>query len=274
MSEKYTGKNTIEDYQRSFAAFLLDPEFSIEHPIADLIKSPENSAAKNIDRSRDRLAVYRNNVIYSLTQALGAQFPITKRLVGDEFFLALARDYVRLCPPEEPSLTFYGKQFPDFIKKHEHCQTLPFLSDVARLELACQFCLHAADDETLHAQELSTVPEVDYGKLQLRLKQSTSFFTSPYAAVEIWQENLKLEPEQLNLAEIKGSKALIYRESFQVKVMLLRDDVYFLLDQLEQGKMLAAVYEECQAVKGMNQEAFSGMLGFLLGMAIFRDYKL
>ena len=41
-----------------------------------------------------RFAVYRNNVAAGLIRALEARFPVTRRLVGDDFFRAMAGGFV------------------------------------------------------------------------------------------------------------------------------------------------------------------------------------
>ena len=47
--------------------------------------------ARDPSEVEQRFAVYRNNVTVSLTEALAQRFPVIKRLVGEEFFAALAR---------------------------------------------------------------------------------------------------------------------------------------------------------------------------------------
>ena len=41
-----------------------------------------------------RFGVYRNNVYASLIDVLAGRFPVVARLVGEEFFRAMARAYV------------------------------------------------------------------------------------------------------------------------------------------------------------------------------------
>lgn len=64
------------DIAPQFAAGLLDPE----RPAPGFLTSFTGQADPR------RYAVYRNNVIVSLIQALAANFPSIERLVGDEFF--------------------------------------------------------------------------------------------------------------------------------------------------------------------------------------------
>ena len=67
--------------EATFAATLLDPE----KPMPDGF-SETNGAAR-----KERFAVYRNNVVQGLIEALETRFPAVRRSVGETFFAAAAR---------------------------------------------------------------------------------------------------------------------------------------------------------------------------------------
>jgi hypothetical protein len=81
-----------------------------------------------------RLDIYRNNYRIGLKEALQATFPVTARLVGDNFFRAMAKEFTRAHPPSVPCLAEYGDNFPAFIADFEPAQSVPYLSDVALFE--------------------------------------------------------------------------------------------------------------------------------------------
>jgi hypothetical protein len=62
-----------------------------------------------------RFAVYRNNVTVGLIGSLEARYPVSRRIVGDDFFRAMARLYVSAHRPRSPLMVAYGDDFPDFI---------------------------------------------------------------------------------------------------------------------------------------------------------------
>ncbi|MDZ4255109.1 MAG: DNA-binding domain-containing protein, partial [Sulfuritalea sp.] len=101
-----------------------------------------------------RFAVYRNNVIVSLIDALADSFPVTQELVGEAFFRAMARQFVRENPPRSPVLALYGDGFAEFIAAFPAAAELAYLADVARLELLRVQAWHAADAEPLAAQHM------------------------------------------------------------------------------------------------------------------------
>ena len=63
-----------------------------------------------------RFNVYRNNVYVSLIDALAEIFPVSQTLVGDEFFRAMAREYLQENLPKTPIIGEYGATFSGFIR--------------------------------------------------------------------------------------------------------------------------------------------------------------
>lgn len=104
-----------------------------------------------------RFAVYRNNVFVGLTKALAQRFPVTERLVGSEFFVAMARAYAQDHKPASPLIMNYGDDFPDFIIAFEPAGALAYLPDIARLEAAWTDAYHAADSVAFDLAALKAV---------------------------------------------------------------------------------------------------------------------
>ena len=90
--------------QTDFTAALLNADLATPAGMVDYQGRP---AGKRFD-------VYRNNVVVSLIDAMETAFPAIHKLVGDEFFKAMAGIYVRAHPPTTPMMMFYGEAFPEF----------------------------------------------------------------------------------------------------------------------------------------------------------------
>lgn len=136
------------------------------------------------DELAQRFSVYRNNVQHSLRRALSARFPVVEALVGAEFFAAMARVFIAEAPPQGPVLLEWGADLPGFLERFPPIAHLPFLGDVARLELARGRACHAADAAPV-APDALTVPNLE--TLHLRLHPSVELYTSRHPAVGIWQ---------------------------------------------------------------------------------------
>ncbi len=135
-----------------------------------------------------RFAVHRNNVVSSLIEALASTFPVIAELVGESFFRAMARQFVRECPPSGPVLVLYGNRFADFIDGHEPAASLPYLADVARLEFARVQAYHSADvapvDRAVIDHALSCGEKM--AELAFDLHPSLAVVDSRFAIASIW----------------------------------------------------------------------------------------
>ena len=62
-----------------------------------------------------RVAIYRNNTFILLTDALGATYPVVRRLVDDRFFGYAAHAFITAHPPSHGRLYAYGGGLPAFL---------------------------------------------------------------------------------------------------------------------------------------------------------------
>jgi hypothetical protein len=136
-----------------------------------------------------RFSVYRNNVMVSLIDALADSYPVTQALVGESFFRAMARLFVIANLPRSPVLAWYGEGFGDFIGDFPPASSVPYLADMARLELARVRAYHAADVVPLTVTALSKLltdtqrlPDVRFS-----LHPSLYAFRSAYAVISLWR---------------------------------------------------------------------------------------
>ncbi|MBX3792895.1 DNA-binding domain-containing protein [Ralstonia pickettii] len=144
-------------------------------------------AWNNSDPSR-RFAVYRNNVVVSLVDALAETFPVVQELVGIEFFRAAAALFARQLPPSSPILALYGRDFASFIETFEPAWSVPYLADVARLEFTRVAAYHAADATPLTAldQELVGASGATLSALRFNFHPSARLVRSKFAVASLW----------------------------------------------------------------------------------------
>ena len=147
-------------FETSFADALL----STDQPI------PYGIAADNAAVPARRFAVYRNNVVVGLGKALKSRFPVVEKIVGEEFFAAMAQVFVRNQPPRSPLLATYGDDLPAFIAAFEPARGLPYLADVARLEAARTRSYHAADATPLGAGHFTSFDGQAVGALRVDVR--------------------------------------------------------------------------------------------------------
>lgn len=166
-----------------------------------------------------RFAVYRNNVHVSLVAALAKGFPVTRMLVGEEFFTAMARVFVGQTKPASPMLFEYGETFPPFIASFPPATSLPYLPDLARLEHAWTRAYHAADDPVLAADTLRAMPPSDLLEHRFARHPAAALVTSRHPIGSIWQAHRQSPPARLTASG--PETVLIARPSLDVTVTIL-----------------------------------------------------
>jgi hypothetical protein len=167
-----------------------------------------------------RFAVYRNNVVVSLVNALRSRFPAVEKIVGAEFFAAMARVFVGEHPPRSKILSEYGEDFAGFIASFPPAEHLHYLPDVARLEAARTRAYHAADATPIAADALTAFDPERLFALKIALHPSAQVVRSRYPIVTIWAMNsgeLPLGP----IDEDQAEDALVIRPQLEVLVRKL-----------------------------------------------------
>ncbi len=163
----------------AFVPALLDPEAAV----------PEGLHDPNGRKAGKRFDVYRNNVVVSLSEALAAGFPVIEKLVGAQFFAAMAGVFVRAHPPTSPVMTMYGAAFPAFLEGFPPVAHLPYLADTARLEYALREAYHAADATPAAPERLQDPRLLE---ARLTLAPATRLVVSPYPVHAIWRANTEV----------------------------------------------------------------------------------
>lgn len=214
--------------QGDFAAALLDPQRAV----------PAGLRAWNGSDPRARLAVYRNNVVSSLVDALAETFPVVQQLVGSEFFRAMAVLFVRQSPPRSRVLAQYGQDFPSFVAAFEPAQGLPYLADVARLEVARVAAYHAADADPVSDEvvSLALASGDRMGELRLVLHPSLVTFESRHAVVTLWAAHQVDDERDIVRVEVDAPEsALVLRSRLEVLVLRAPDGAVAFVQALRAG---------------------------------------
>ena len=248
----------LAEMQDEFADALL----SATTPVPSCLKG---AGVKKADR---RFAVYRNNVTSGLIEALSARFPVVKRLVGDEFFSALARAYVLREPPFSPLLIHYGETFPAFIADFEPAKPLPYLADVARLEYARGRAYHAADTEPLPREAFAALAEEKIGATRVRLHPSVSILSSPYPVLSIWKANQA--DAVMPVQDWSAETVLVARPFLEVETLPLGAGTGTFLAILQSGATIAEAAEAASAAAPSSSPAdgLATLIGQNLAVAL------
>lgn len=245
-------------FETSFAEALLNAD----QPV------PQGITAHNAAIPTRRFAVYRNNVVVSLVKALKNRFPVVEKIVGEEFFAAMARVFVIEQPPRSPLLATYGDEFAAFIAAFEPAAGLPYLADVARLEAARTRAYHAADATPLDASAFATLDAGVVGEIRIELHPSVGIVRSLHPVVTIWAMNSG-EQELAPIADWRGEDALVARPYLDVEVRVLPPGGAAFLLALAAGRPLGEASEA--ALADDPNFDLTGNIAGLIGSGLVRD---
>jgi hypothetical protein len=212
--------------QTEFRNALLDPAAAIP---AGLVDPQGRPAGRRFD-------VYRNNVAGSLTKALEGGFPVIRKIVGDAFFSAMSLVYLRTFPPTSRLIMLYGGAMPEFLSGFPPVANLPYLPDVARLELALRSSYHAADASPIAPGVLAEIgPDA-----RLRLAPALRLVQSGWPVHTIWTMNTT---GNLHALPATAEAVLVLRPAFDPDLHLLTTPMATCIRLLNDGQTIAEAAE-------------------------------
>lgn len=213
-------------------------------------KPPDDVISHAARRPVRRFNIYRNNVASSLTDVLEAYFPVVERLVGNDFFRAMARNFVIATPPTSPILSRYGAEFPAFLATFPPAHDLPYLPDVARLEWLRQRAYHAADAQPLRGDDLAEIAMTELHNMVFRPHPSVGVLASSYPVVSIWRTNTLDDVVATIDADSGAEFALIARPDLTVHVVPLPAGTHTFASALYAGTPLGVAATGAIAADG------------------------
>lgn len=215
-----------------------------------------------------RFAVYRNNVAVALVQALADTFPVVRQLVGDEFFEAMAGEYWRAHPPRTPVLARWGDGLADWLAGFAPARALPYLPDMALLELARVAAWQAADAPALPAAVLQArlADAAALPQARLLLHPSCRVLRSPFDVRALWAAHQQ-EGEWPAIELDRPCAMLVLRDpADEVLVIGLGDDTATFVGALHDGAPFAEALQRAPGVDLVHALALLLRHGALVGI--------
>jgi hypothetical protein len=236
--------------EAGFRAALLDPGLPVPKGLTDPAGAPAGR----------RFSVYRNNVAVGLTEALGTGFPVTRRLLGAEFFDAMAGVFLRAHPPASPVLMFWGEDLPAFLAAFPPVAHLGYLPDVARLELAIRQSYHAADAGPVAAAALAALTPDRLSRVCIRLAPSARLVRSAWPIHAIWSANVSGAAPP---SDMRAESVLVARPAFDPLPLLLPEGTDTVVARLMAGETFGAA-----SASAPIDADFGALLGLIFGAGV------
>lgn len=199
--------SALSEIQANFIAGVLHGDTSTANRM--VVASPIAAA--------QRLAIYRNNFLISLSAALAQTFPVLERLVGADYFAQTARRFVSAHPPAVAMLSAYGEAFPRFLAEATGTASYAYFADVGALEWAINRAWHADDAMPDDGKAFERLPAEGRGELVLAHHPSATLVRSRWPVLSIWRANQPdADPETVVDLGAGGVDLLVWRKGLDV----------------------------------------------------------
>ena len=191
--------------------------------------------------------IYLGSVTGNLVTALADIFPRVKTALGETFFDALSRRYIKQYPSQSWSLDHYGERFTQFCRDFEPLKAYPYIYDLAHADWAWHLAFHCADVQALDSNRLQEILVIS-PNTAFELHPSAAFIDSDYPIFQLWHYNERardgVEEGSFELDQ-GGECMLIWRAGLNVETRSLgRVDRYFFQDfRQTQGQTLEQAFE-------------------------------
>jgi hypothetical protein len=237
-------------FQRAFALALAG-----EGAAADLFADPAIVRA---------LTVHRNTSAKAAHDALAANFPVLRTLVGEDSFDGCAKVFVEIYPPRDPRLCLYGEGLAAFIAGYGPFSQAPYLADVAALERLVTEALFAADADVLDGVGFARALDLD---APLILHPAVRFAAAESPAASIWLAHQANAPaDALESVAWVEEAVLVSRPGMRVQVAVIDAGALAFLKACQSG---ATVAEAALAVAELDADV-STLVSTLITAGAFR----
>jgi hypothetical protein len=188
-----------------------------------------------------RLNVYSNAYRIRLADALAANMPRLKELLGEEQFGAVAGAYVDAHPSRFASIRWFGDRLAQVLGESHPSQ--PWLAELARWEWALAASFDAADATAVAVECLATVAPGDWAELRLQFHPSVQYLelaTNAQALFKALSEEQAPPPPAI-LAT--AQPWLLWRQDLKTQYRSLAPDETAALQVMRAGGTFGAMCE-------------------------------
>lgn len=169
--------------------------------------------------AEQQMNIYRNSIFGGLLKSLTEIYPVTRRLVGEDFFDALCQRYIARIPSTKPDINDYGQSLAEFTANFPPAMSLPYLVDVMQLEWAWHWALQCKDTPIGDLHTLLDMDAETLSNITLVLPDSATLIRSAFPVLTIWQAN---QPAQNGNALIDltmgGQNILVWRHKVELRM--------------------------------------------------------
>ncbi|WP_020395878.1 DNA-binding domain-containing protein [Thiolinea disciformis] len=232
----------LAELQSQFANALFD-----EDKISATAKVVKTQGSLSAEQ---RVGIYRHSVQGILSDYLSSLYPVTKQLVGTDFFEQVTERYIDHTPPTSPHLADYGDSFSQYLLTIPTLADWPWIAALTELEWARQRAWHSINQANTDFSQIAHLSEQQQTMLRFQLPHSAHLLSSPYAIHAIWLAHQAEDlPEKCALEAVELHKPctlLIYRSGRRLYQQPLNPMEAIFVETLQAQKTFPELAEQFQ----------------------------
>lgn len=244
--------SSLAELQRRFQAYLLNPS---ANPPAAFRDDGRASGAQ-------RAEVYAEAYRLRLIEALAADYPALRALLGEDDFAALGRVYAEAHPSRYLSIRWFGRDLRQFLREDSEYRERPELGELAAFEWALSEAFDAAEAPIVSPEALAALPAACWPDLRLRFHPALRRIECHFNIPEVWRAlNQKASPPPFEALD-SPQAWIVWRSDLKLFFRRLNSPEAHAFDALYQGRRFAEVCEGlCDRLPAENVAATAA--GFL-----------
>ena len=168
--------STLIERQRSFQAFVL----------GEADAAPATIAGTGGASAETRLDVYAQAIRLRFLEVLGEDYPGLNAMLGDEEFARLARAYARAHPSTHPSIRWFGRHLPAFVRATPPWRAQPIVGEMAAFEWAKSELVDAADAPVVRVEDIAAIPADRWVDIRPRLAPALRRLALEWNVPAVW----------------------------------------------------------------------------------------
>lgn len=180
-----------------------------------------------------RLAVYSNAYRARLAEALEANMPHLRELLGEEEFGLVARRYIDAHPSQYSSIRWFGDRLAHELEGSHASQ--PWVAELARWEWALAASFDAQDAATIGVESLACVAPGDWGELRLEFHPSVQVLTLRTNAQALFKALSETQPAPQPTILENPQPWLLWRQDLKTQYRSLEPDETAALEVVRSG---------------------------------------
>lgn len=235
----------LAEFQALFQARILAGAGEADAPLLAALRESQRGAARD-----ELLRVYQSGYRVRLESFFYEDHPGLRKLIGDEAFEALIKDYVERTPPRNRNARWYTTGLPDYMRDHPDWRDAKPALSMALLERAIVDAFDAPDAEPLTLQALARFAPEESPRLVFAFHPSLALLElSPgtfaaYESLDAEEEDAENADEVSETAPSDGVETVaVWRCNEESAFRELEPDEYLALNEARAGR---AFGEICQ----------------------------